>query len=236
PMSDTDPYYSSAAWRHIRAACLARDGYRCRLCNSPDDLQAHHRTYERFGREALHDLTTLCASCHDVVTDHLRRIRFATRVLPPVHDVPAPITPQAFVSARSPMPPAQEVPAIGVAQAFSSTHKEVTLETSPAVSSDVRGAPLDAQWATQRPAQPMVPGDQKDHRQAQEDAGGPGRGGPAGGVRRAGSLWGAARYPARGDQSDPLTGGENLEKRPPSQGRYCGHGPCDTGIRWPYGS
>ena len=44
-MADTNAYYFSAAWRHIRQACLKRDGYRCRLCNSPDDLQAHHRTY-----------------------------------------------------------------------------------------------------------------------------------------------------------------------------------------------
>jgi hypothetical protein len=149
-MFDTDPYYSSVAWHSLREACLARDGYRCRLCNCPDALQAHHRTYERFGREALNDLTTLCASCHDVVTDHQRRTRFATRVLPPVHDVSVPRTPQAFVSARSPMPPVQDVPAICVAQEFSSSYKKVSLEASAAVSSDVRGAPLDAQLSLSR--------------------------------------------------------------------------------------
>jgi len=170
-MADTDSHYTSTYWREIREQCLARDGYRCRLCNSPDDLQAHHRTYERFGREELHDLTTLCASCHDVVTDHQRRTRFASRVLPPVHDAPSPMAPQAFVSSRSPMPPAQEVPAPWAAQEFSSSHKEVSLEASAEVSSNVRGAPLDAQWAVKRSPQPMGTSDQKDHRQAQEDAG-----------------------------------------------------------------
>jgi 5-methylcytosine-specific restriction endonuclease McrA len=33
-MADTNAYYFSGAWRRIREACLKRDGYRCRLCNS----------------------------------------------------------------------------------------------------------------------------------------------------------------------------------------------------------
>src|SRR4029453_6746375 len=129
-MADTNAYYFSGAWRRIREACLKRDGYRCRLCNSPDDLQAHHRTYERFGREDLNDLTTLCASCHDVVTDHQGRTGFATRVLQPFNEVRFPMPPPAFVSTRSPMPPAQEVPAPGVVQEFASSYKEVSLEAS----------------------------------------------------------------------------------------------------------
>ena len=167
-MADTDPSYASVAWRSLREACLARDGYRCRLCNSPDDLQAHHRTYARFGHEAVDDLTTLCAPCHDLVTDHQRRLRFAARVLPPLHEVPAPLPAPPFVSSRSPMPPAQDVPVPQVAQEFPSSYKEVVREASADVPSDIRVPALDAQWATQRPAQPVVPGDQEDHRQAEK--------------------------------------------------------------------
>ena len=170
-MSDIDAYYSSAAWRSIREACLARDGYRCRLCNSPDDLQAHHRSYARFGHEDVDDLTTLCAPCHDLVTDHQRRTRFAARALPPTDDITVPSTTQDFVSSRLLLPPAQDVPAIGIVQDFTPSYKELPSEARDEISPHVRGAPLDAQWATQRPAQPMVPGDQKNHRQAQEDAG-----------------------------------------------------------------
>jgi hypothetical protein len=30
----------------------------------PDDLEAHHRTYERRGEELPEDLTALCPTCH----------------------------------------------------------------------------------------------------------------------------------------------------------------------------
>lgn len=43
---------------------LERDGRRCRLCNSKERLEVHHRTYKRRGNEKLDDLTTLCHRCH----------------------------------------------------------------------------------------------------------------------------------------------------------------------------
>src|SRR5262245_60175292 len=113
-MSHDDSHYSSAYWRTIREQCLARDGYRCRLCNSPDALQAHHRTYDRFEKEELDDLTTLCEPCHDLVTDHQRRLRYATRELPPV----------------------QEVTVSTVVYMFGSGHKEIALEANSQISSD----------------------------------------------------------------------------------------------------
>ena len=126
-VNDRDPHYASAYWRNIREQCLARDGYRCRLCNSPDELQAHHRTYDRKGREDLEDLTTLCRECHDVVTDHQRRQRYATRVLPIFADVSQPL-------------PASVV----------STYKEVVIETSTVVSVDRSRTAHDALWTTRR--------------------------------------------------------------------------------------
>ena len=52
------------------------------VCNDPKEisgLEAHHRTYARFGNEDAADLTALCRACHGVVTDHLRRRRYASR-------------------------------------------------------------------------------------------------------------------------------------------------------------
>ncbi|MGB1016598.1 MAG: hypothetical protein ACPG4T_20845, partial [Nannocystaceae bacterium] len=39
----------SPRWAELRRRAIEAAGGRCTLCNSPDDLQAHHRTYERFG-------------------------------------------------------------------------------------------------------------------------------------------------------------------------------------------
>jgi len=63
-------YLQSLAWRCKRADVLARDHYRCTLCRRTEaqagaPLQAHHLTYARLGAEPLHDLKTVCQSCHN---------------------------------------------------------------------------------------------------------------------------------------------------------------------------
>ena len=77
-------YILSARWKDsiARLAEFESAGYRCRVCNDPREvsgLEAHHRTYARFGHEDAGDLTALCRECHGVVTDHLRRRRYALR-------------------------------------------------------------------------------------------------------------------------------------------------------------
>lgn len=57
-------YLQSAHWKQIRLQALDEAGHRCQLCNSPQQLNVHHRTYERRGEELLGDLTVLCRSCH----------------------------------------------------------------------------------------------------------------------------------------------------------------------------
>lgn len=84
-------YITSRDWREnpARLAELEASGFRCRLCNddgSESALEVHHRTYENLGNEQPGDLTTLCHSCHRVVTDHLRRLRYALR-LPAYADI-----------------------------------------------------------------------------------------------------------------------------------------------------
>lgn len=57
-------YLDSDHWRILRNEKLRDAAYRCQLCNSPSDLQVHHRTYENRGREPLSDLVVLCGECH----------------------------------------------------------------------------------------------------------------------------------------------------------------------------
>lgn len=62
-------YIRSAEWREKADAAKERAGHRCQVCNTPDNmasLEAHHRTYERLGREADDDITVLCDECHDL--------------------------------------------------------------------------------------------------------------------------------------------------------------------------
>jgi hypothetical protein len=60
-----DEYLKTPEWAAKREQALERDGRHCRLCNTSDNLQVHHRTYLRRGNEDLNDLTTLCKSCHE---------------------------------------------------------------------------------------------------------------------------------------------------------------------------
>ena len=68
-------YLTSPVWRSTASRIKARDGHRCRLCNSPDCLQVHHRTYERVGKEEDTDLVTLCDECHELFHKHRKLVR-----------------------------------------------------------------------------------------------------------------------------------------------------------------
>jgi 5-methylcytosine-specific restriction protein A len=62
-------------WRNTRRRILRRDGYRCVMCGSPDNLSVDHiipRVVRVDNRD--HNLRTLCQSCHDKVTVHGRRV------------------------------------------------------------------------------------------------------------------------------------------------------------------
>jgi len=72
---DYASHLKSAQWRTIRAQVLYRDGLRCRRCGrGGKGLEAHHLSYARLGCEDLHDLITLCPSCHDAVHAHSHTI------------------------------------------------------------------------------------------------------------------------------------------------------------------
>lgn len=65
-------YLKSPEWAQKRQRALRFAGFRCQLCNSPERLNVHHRTYERLGQELMGDLITLCNDCHSIF--HQNRI------------------------------------------------------------------------------------------------------------------------------------------------------------------
>lgn len=65
-------YLNSSDWRKKANAAKLRALSRCQLCNeshTPNELHAHHRTYERLGHENEMDLTVLCIRCHEIFHD-----------------------------------------------------------------------------------------------------------------------------------------------------------------------
>lgn len=64
------PYHDflrSPEWRQTRAAALLRADNRCSLdITHTEDLDVHHRTYERLGAELSTDVVVLCRSCHEL--------------------------------------------------------------------------------------------------------------------------------------------------------------------------
>lgn len=64
-----DDYINSEPWKLKSNKAKERAGYRCQGCNTPDNIQTHHRIYERLGDELDSDLTVLCDECHSKIHD-----------------------------------------------------------------------------------------------------------------------------------------------------------------------
>lgn len=59
-------YIKSAEWKSKADAAKERAGGKCQICNKAGNLNAHHRTYERLGKELPEDITVLCRDCHEL--------------------------------------------------------------------------------------------------------------------------------------------------------------------------
>lgn len=63
-------YLQTPEWRARTKEKKKSVENRCQLCNSPNNLHTHHRTYDRRGEERDDDLIVLCAECHELFHTH----------------------------------------------------------------------------------------------------------------------------------------------------------------------
>jgi hypothetical protein len=60
-------YLKTPYWRAKRKEAFAYFGNRCAGCNSPFNLEGHHRTYANLFDERRGDVVPFCGSCHRVL-------------------------------------------------------------------------------------------------------------------------------------------------------------------------
>lgn len=63
-------YLQTKHWKEKRLLKLSQADNRCQICNSPDNLQVHHRVYHDLFNENDNDLIVLCISCHQLFHQH----------------------------------------------------------------------------------------------------------------------------------------------------------------------
>ncbi len=66
---DYEEYLQTETWAKKRKERMTTDCYKCTQCGSTDNLQVHHKTYERLGYERMDDLSTMCKECHFKIHD-----------------------------------------------------------------------------------------------------------------------------------------------------------------------
>jgi len=59
-------YLDSPQWSAKKTIILKMWGWRCALCSAGTELDVHHSTYIRLGREFYSDLLPLCRECHEL--------------------------------------------------------------------------------------------------------------------------------------------------------------------------
>lgn len=83
-------YIKSKEWKQKAEEAKTRAGNRCQGCNRPRSevqLEAHHRTYERIGRERPGDITVLCRDCHQSIEESKAKVSLAQKMADPEHGV-----------------------------------------------------------------------------------------------------------------------------------------------------
>ncbi|MBE8158153.1 MAG: HNH endonuclease, partial [Betaproteobacteria bacterium] len=76
------PLAETPQGQKLREKVILRDGGRCITCNSKTRLEVHHRAYppeNGWAQKPENNLTTLCKLCHDIITDRIRKRRYAGR-------------------------------------------------------------------------------------------------------------------------------------------------------------
>jgi hypothetical protein len=63
-LMDYETYLKTRHWEGVRDRCNRYWHDRCAFCYSKDNIEVHHRTYERRGCEWDSDVVSLCNACH----------------------------------------------------------------------------------------------------------------------------------------------------------------------------
>lgn len=73
-----EEFLNTEEWKQVAEMVKERDGHKCVICGSTENLNAHHIGYEG---DYLNedDIVTLCRRCHECLHDGLNEIRKATR-------------------------------------------------------------------------------------------------------------------------------------------------------------
>ena len=74
-----EEYIASSTWAKRAARIHKRDRNQCQTCLSTENLEVHHKTYERLFNEPDGDLITLCVICHEAITNSIRARRYDLR-------------------------------------------------------------------------------------------------------------------------------------------------------------
>ena len=66
PAKNTRLRLDSESYRELHHQVLERDGWRCQVCGSMQNLQVHHLKFRsQSGGDEEQNLITLCAECHE---------------------------------------------------------------------------------------------------------------------------------------------------------------------------
>ena len=86
PPNEYHAFLQSEDWKKISETVKKRDGYKCQICGSTKQLQAHHIRYQDDeGNRAwayLPYIVTLCRSCHEIITGAVEKGRRMTVTVP----------------------------------------------------------------------------------------------------------------------------------------------------------
>ncbi len=83
-MKETEDIYSHPKWLTLREVVLRRDGYRCLICGSMDNLSVHHLYYKKdceIWDYPTIALITLCKGCHSDFHENHKNIHRVNHVI-----------------------------------------------------------------------------------------------------------------------------------------------------------
>jgi 5-methylcytosine-specific restriction endonuclease McrA len=62
-------YIKSFKWKKKKIEFYQQYKRKCQGCGKVNDIHVHHRSYEHFGNEFLHELRAVCSKCHKKIHD-----------------------------------------------------------------------------------------------------------------------------------------------------------------------